>query len=80
MKYLLDTHTLIWFLMGDKKLSNKARELIDNPSNEKHLSIASLWEIAIKVSLGKLALSKPFEIVSRATPFQSYSNIRHHGQ
>ena len=61
MKYLLDTHTLIWFLMGDKKLSDKARGLIDNPDNTKFLSIASLWEIAIKVSLGKLALNKPFE-------------------
>ena len=61
MKYLLDTHTLIWFLMGDKKLSDKARGLIDNPDNRKFLSIASLWEIAIKVSLGKLALNKPFE-------------------
>ena len=61
MKYLLDTHTLIWFLTGDKKLSDKARGLIDNPDNRKFLSIASLWEIAIKVSLGKLALNKPFE-------------------
>jgi len=61
MKYLLDTHTLLWFLQGDKKLSAKARRLIDSPRNEKFLSIASLWEIAIKVSLGKLALNKPFE-------------------
>ena len=61
MKYLLDTHTLIWFLTGDKKLSDKARHLIDNPGNRKFLSIASLWEIAIKVSLGKLALNKSFE-------------------
>ena len=61
MKYLLDTHTLLWFLKGDKKLSDKARRLIDNPRNEKFLSIASLWEIAIKVSLGKLILDKPFE-------------------
>ena len=61
MKYLLDTHTLLWFLQGDKKLSDKARGLIDNSDNRKFLSIASLWEIAIKVSLGKLALNKPFE-------------------
>ena len=61
MKYLLDTHTLLWFLQGDKKLSDKARGLIDNSDNRKFLSIASLWEIAIKVSLGKLVLNKPFE-------------------
>ncbi|MCY3721045.1 MAG: type II toxin-antitoxin system VapC family toxin [Candidatus Poribacteria bacterium] len=71
MKYLLDTHTLIWFLTGDKKLSDKARGLIDNPDNRKFLSIASLWEIAIKVSLGKLALNKPFE---KLFPEQLYFN------
>lgn len=71
MKYLLDTHTLLWFLQGDKKLSDKARRLIDNPHNEKFLSIVSLWEIAIKVSLGKLVLDKPFE---RLFPEQLYFN------
>ena len=71
MKYLLDTHTLLWFLQGDKKLSDKARRLIDNPRNEKFLSIVSLWEIAIKVSLGKLVLEKPFE---RLFPEQLYFN------
>ena len=71
MKYLLDTHTLLWFFQGDKKLSDKARRLIDSPRNEKFLSIASLWEIAIKVSLGKLVLNKPFE---RLFPEQLYFN------
>ena len=63
MKYLLDTHTLLWFLSGDEKLSGRARLLIDDPSNEKFLSIVSLWEIAIKVRLEKLDLDKPFEQV-----------------
>ena len=71
MKYLLDTHTLLWFLQGDKKLSDKARRLIDSPRNEKFLSIVSLWEIAIKGSLGKLVLDKPFE---RLFPEQLYFN------
>ena len=35
MKYLLDTHTLLWFLQGDKKLSDRARQLIDSPRNSK---------------------------------------------
>lgn len=61
MRYLLDTHTLLWFLAGDKKLSGRGRQLIDDLGNEKFLSIASLWEIAIKVGLGKLNLAKPFE-------------------
>ena len=71
MKYLLDTHTLLWFLQGEKKLSDKARRLIDSPRNSKFLSIVSLWEIAIKVSLGKLVLDKPFE---RLFPEQLYFN------
>ena len=61
MKYLLDTHTLLWFLAGDETLSRKARQLIDDPGNEKFLSIVSLWEIAIKTGLGKLNLDKPFD-------------------
>lgn len=71
MKYLLDTHTLLWFLQGDKKFSDKARGLIDNPNNRKFLSIASLWEIAIKVSLEKLTLGKSFE---RLFPEQLHFN------
>lgn len=71
MKYLLDTHTLLWFLQGDKKLSNEARRLIDSPRNSKFLSIVSLWEIAVKVSLRKLVLEKPFE---RLFPEQLYFN------
>ena len=61
MKYLLDTHTLLWFLAGDEKLSRKAQQLIDDPGNEKFLSTVSLWEIAIKTGLGKLNLDKPFD-------------------
>ena len=61
MKYLLDTHTLLWFLAGDNRLGDRARRLIDDSSNEKYLSIVSLWEVAIKVGLGKLELDKPFE-------------------
>ena len=71
MKYLIDTHTVLWFLKGDKKLSDKARRLIDSPRNSKFLSIVSLWEIAVKVSLGKLVLDKSFE---RLFPEQLYFN------
>ena len=71
MKYLLNTHTVLWFLKGDKKFSDKARRLIDSPRNSKFLSIVSLWEIAVKVSLGKLVLDKSFE---RLFPEQLYFN------
>ena len=60
MKLLLDTHTFIWFIMGNPALSNQARALIEDVANEKFLSVASLWEIAIKLSIGKLSLSEPF--------------------
>ena len=61
MDLLLDTHALIWFLNGDKKLSQKAKNLIEDPNNSKVVSIASIWEIAIKLSLGKFKFKKGFK-------------------
>lgn len=52
--YILDTHTLIWFLNGDKQLSKTARTAIEKEMTDKYMSVASLWEIAIKISLNKL--------------------------
>ena len=60
MKYLLDTHILLWFITEGEELSDRARRLILDSSSEILLSIASLWEIAIKVNIGKLALDKSF--------------------
>jgi len=56
---LLDTHTLLWFLWDDSKLSASATSLIEDPGNRKLVSIASCWEIAIKAGLGKLDLGEP---------------------
>jgi PIN domain nuclease of toxin-antitoxin system len=53
-RYLLDTHTAIWYFNGDKALSKTAKEIILDLSNQIHLSISSAWELAIKISLGKL--------------------------
>jgi PIN domain nuclease of toxin-antitoxin system len=61
MKLLADTHVTIWFFEGDRRLSKYHRSLIEDKSNEVLLSFASLWEIAIKVSLKKLTLSVPFQ-------------------
>jgi len=63
MNLILDTHTFMWFVNGDKNLTTKARKTIENPSNFSHISIASLWEMAIKISLGKLEIKYPFEQV-----------------
>lgn len=60
MNYLLDTHSLLWFLSGASELSNRARRIIESPDHEILVSVASLWEIAIKHNLGKLGLDKPF--------------------
>ena len=60
MKLLLDTHTFLWFIMGNSSLGSKARTAIEDLANEKYVSVASVWEIAIKVSIGKLSLSAPF--------------------
>ena len=63
MKLLLDTHAFLWFIMGSPDLSAAARSLIEDPANGKFVSAASLWEIAIKLSVGKLTLSAPFDVL-----------------
>ena len=61
MNILLDTHTFLWFVQDDPKLSSAARTLIEDSANHPFISIASLWEIAIKISLGKLQITQPYE-------------------
>ena len=59
MNYLLDTHAFLWFVLNDKALSRRARRTIEDPANIIYLSMASIWEMAIKVNLGKLTLPSP---------------------
>ena len=59
MKLLLDTHTFIWWDSSPQKLSPKALAFCQNPENTLLLSIASIWEIQIKLQLGKLSLNLP---------------------
>src|ERR1700692_3446804 len=61
MRLLLDSHTLLWYALGDKQLSAVAAALIVDAQNEVFMSPASYWEIAIKVTLGKLKLHQPYE-------------------
>ena len=56
MRALLDTHALLWFLSGDNRLSYRAREVFLDRNNKLYFSKASLWEMTIKISLGKLVL------------------------
>ena len=60
MNVLIDTHTFLWFVNDDSQLSEAAANLLES-ENTVLLSIASLWEIAIKVSIGKLTIAQPFE-------------------
>ena len=70
--YLLDTHALLWFLSGDERISPKSRKVISDPKNRCYISIASLWEMAIKIKIGKLDLS--FDLKELAT-YLSGNNI-----
>jgi PIN domain nuclease of toxin-antitoxin system len=56
-RYLLDTHTALWFFNGDNALSATSKEIILDTSNTKYLSITSAWEIAIKLGIGKLDIA-----------------------
>jgi PIN domain nuclease of toxin-antitoxin system len=59
MELLLDTHALLWFAEGNERLSGGARQAMEATDALCVLSVASAWEIAIKVSLGKLTLDRP---------------------
>jgi PIN domain nuclease of toxin-antitoxin system len=59
MKILLDTHAWLWWITNNKKLSQRAHEIIASGSNELFLSVASLWEVLSKVQIGKLPFPIP---------------------
>jgi PIN domain nuclease of toxin-antitoxin system len=58
MKAILDTHAFLWAIAGDERMSRHARDIFAGPS-DLSLSIASIWEILIKVQSGKLNLPRP---------------------
>lgn len=61
MRLLLDTHTLLWFHLGDAQLSIAARRLIEDAANTKLVSPVTYWEIAIKIGLGKYKLNESYD-------------------
>ncbi len=71
MRLLLDTHAFLWFIGGNSRMSARARQFIEDPDNLRFLSMASLWEIAIKSNLGKLQLDPPF---SDLFPREAHAN------
>ncbi len=60
MRLLIDTHAVIWAVDDPAKLSSPAAKAIEDPSNELLVSAGTIWEVSIKVGLGKLSLSMPF--------------------
>jgi PIN domain nuclease of toxin-antitoxin system len=66
LRLLLDTHAFLWFVLGDARLNGAARQRIESTENVRLLSVASLWEISIKVSIGRLEITSPLaEFVTR---------------
>ena len=64
-RYLLDTHTFLWLASDDPRLAPRAREVFVDGGDACFLSVASIWEMAIKASLGKLSLDTSLEQLVR---------------
>lgn len=71
MKFILDTHVFLWFISGIPKLSESTRHAIEDMANERWISVASLWEMSIKASIGKLNISLPFPELVKQHVYQN---------
>jgi PIN domain nuclease of toxin-antitoxin system len=69
-RLLLDTHIVLWWLQGDRRLTESLIALVRNPNNETFVSQSSLWEMAIKVSLGRLSVD--LQVLQRTIPAQGF--------
>jgi PIN domain nuclease of toxin-antitoxin system len=61
MNLILDTHVFLWYLQDDDQLTPAIANILESTENKLYLSIASLWEIAIKLGIGKLELEYSFD-------------------
>jgi len=61
MDVIIDTHAAIWFITDNKRLPEFSKRVIEDPHNHCYISIATLWEMGIKYSLGKLKLKAELE-------------------
>jgi PIN domain nuclease of toxin-antitoxin system len=75
MKFLLDTHLLLWAAGEPPRLSKRARTLIRNPENELHFSAASLWEVAIKHGLGREDFKVDARLLRRGLLDNAYTEL-----
>ena len=81
MSYLLDTHTYIWWLGDPDRVGAAATSVLSEASNQVFVSVASIWEIAIKSSLGKLTLSEDVQSLAHSLDedgFKLLGIVPHH--
>lgn len=80
MRLLLDTHIFLWWLADDPALAAKAREVIGDGNNVVYISAASVWEISVKKSLGKLEAPENIEAIVEQERFQKLPISLGHGE
>jgi PIN domain nuclease of toxin-antitoxin system len=79
MQLLLDTHSLIWFFSGHPNLSDRSRQLMEDTTYQKLISLASVWEMGIKQSKGKLSLPLPLaEYIKEKTKLEDFKILPIH--
>ncbi|MDO8672015.1 MAG: type II toxin-antitoxin system VapC family toxin [Dehalococcoidia bacterium] len=76
MRYLLDTHAFLWWIMADPRLSTRAMEIVRDAGNEIWFSAASAWEIAIKARLGRITFAEdPVSFIPRQIAANGFKNL-----
>ena len=75
MRYLLDAHTFLWWARDNPALSQTARSILQAPQHGLAVSVASIWELSLKCSLGKLPDFQPFQSGDVLTQFLSSQDI-----
>lgn len=76
MRYLLDTHTFLWWIVDDPQLSPRAGAIIRDPSNEIWFSATSAWEIAIKAQLGRITFEDdPVEFIPQQVAANGFRHL-----
>ena len=80
MRLLLDTHVAIWFFEDPALLSNEARAAIEDPGNDSFLSAASVWEWALKLSLGRISMPAALDVGAVRAGFEELPVLWAHGR
>ena len=78
MRLLLDTHVLLWALVSPERIPDRTRRRLESPEHEVLFSAASIWEIALKVQIGRMALPVPVEEVAAAAVQSGFEELPVH--